>query len=204
MKIETVAINDIKLFPNNPRKGNINLIAQSLESFGQYKPITVNKNTNEILVGNHTYQAAQALNWKTIDVVYVNVDEETAKKIVLIDNRAVDMGEYDNESLLEMLELLDTLENSGYNEEDFDSVIARLEEETTVNIKEAQEGTNIAEFGERFLTKDTKMLLVELENDDYIWAIDRLGQYRNTHNLSNNSEAIVKLMEEATNERAPQ
>jgi len=61
MKSEKVSIDTIKTYPNNPRRGNVSLIKESLTEYGQYKPITVNLATNQILVGNHTYQAAVEL-----------------------------------------------------------------------------------------------------------------------------------------------
>ena len=126
MEIKKVSLGDLKLYRNNPRKGNVDLIAESLERYGQYKPITVNEATGEILAGNHTYQAAQSLGWADIDVVYVNVDDTTAAKIVAIDNRTSDNGTYDNEQLAKLLEALPELDGTGYTFEEYDSLLAEM------------------------------------------------------------------------------
>jgi len=200
MKSELVPVDSIKTYPNNPRRGNVNLIKESLEAFGQYKPITVNLATNHILVGNHTYQAALELGWKEIAVTYVNVNEKTAAKIVLIDNRATDLGKYDNEALLELLEMLNDLEHTGYTDDQFDDVLARIEEEKTPTFAE----NPMSDYSERFLQKATRMLMLEYPNEVYLWATDKLGKYRAERGLSSNAEAVLKLVETATNAKAPE
>ena len=211
MNIIKVNLNDIKPYPNNPRRGNVKLIAESLAEYGQYKPITVNKPTNEILVGNHTYAAAKSLGWTEIDVNYIDVDEATAAKIVLIDNRASDLSSYDNNALLELLERLDDLEHTGYGEDEFDDVLARIEEEKTPSVKEAISKNSMDEISgqieglaERYKAVDTRVFMVELENHVYIWTIEQLAKQRLKTGAASNSEALVKMLEENYNEKAPE
>ena len=199
MKSEKVSIDTIKTYPNNPRRGNVSLIKESLTEYGQYKPITVNLATNQILVGNHTYQAAVELGWKEIEVTYVNVDDKTAAKIVLIDNKATDLGKYDNEALLELLESLNDLEHTGYSVDQYDDVLARIEEEKTPTFAD----NPMAEYSERFTQKATRMLMMDYPNEIYLWVMDKLAQFRNQNQLVSNSEAILKLVETITNEKAP-
>lgn len=206
-----VALNELQPYPNNPRKGNVKLIAESLSEYGQYKPVTVNRATGQILVGNHTYAAAKELGWKEIAVTYIEVDEETAAKIVLIDNRATDLSEYDNNALLELLERLNNLEHTGYGDEEFDDVLAKLEEENTPRVidglaKNGQDeiASQIETLADRYKAVDTRVFMVELENTLYIWVIEQLGKYRHKTGALSNSDALVKLLEENYNEKAPQ
>lgn len=210
MKAEMVAVEELKQYPNNPRRGNIKLIKESLSEYGQYKPITVNKATREILVGNHTYAAAKELGWKEIAVNYIEVDAETAAKIVLIDNRATDLSGYDNNALLELLEKLNDLEHTGYGDDEFDDVLARIEEEKTPRVidglaKAGQDeiASQIETLADRYKAVDTRVFMVELENALYIWVIEQLGKYRAKSAAISNSEALVKLLEENYKEEAP-
>lgn len=107
----------------NPRKGNIKAIAESLRELGQFKPIVVNRGTatgrpNEVLAGNHTRLAAESLGWPTVDVSWVDVDEETAAKIVLADNRTSDLATYDDDALLDLIGGLENSIGTGYSVED--------------------------------------------------------------------------------------
>ncbi|MDK7111365.1 ParB N-terminal domain-containing protein, partial [Corynebacterium amycolatum] len=78
----------LQAYHRNPRRGNVTKIAESLKIRGQYRPIVVNKGTytdreNEILAGNHTWQAAKKLHWDTIQIVTVDVDADQAAQIVV-------------------------------------------------------------------------------------------------------------------------
>src|SRR5438552_16588170 len=109
LKTRAVPIDEPRLYPDNPRRGDLEAIKESLARNGQYRPIVVNERTGEVLAGNHTLRAARELGWKTIDVTYVDADPERAKRIVLADNRTNDLAGYDSEALVELLEELPDL-----------------------------------------------------------------------------------------------
>ena len=119
---DLVDLSQLKRFPGNPREGDIGAISESLRILGQYRPIVVNKRTNEILKGNHTAAAASALGWTQIAVVWVDADPEQATRIVLADNRTADKATYDNDLLLSTLQSLDSLDGTGFDQEDFADV----------------------------------------------------------------------------------
>lgn len=114
---ESVALDSIKLYHQNPRVGNVDAIAESLAINGQYRPIVVQRSSNEILTGNHTWKAAKQLGWPTIQVVYVDVDDKAAKRIVLADNRTSDLSSYDADVLAEVLKGLPDAQGTGYTDE---------------------------------------------------------------------------------------
>jgi site-specific DNA-methyltransferase (adenine-specific) len=116
-----VPIAGLKLYGKNPRRGNA--IAESLQAHGQYKPIVARTGTNEVLAGNHTLRAAWQLGWTEIAATFVDVDDETAARIVLVDNRASDLGTYDDGALAELLDGLEGLEGTGYDQHDLDRLL---------------------------------------------------------------------------------
>jgi DNA modification methylase len=126
--VEHVAIDSVKPFPGNPRRGDISAIKASLEANGQYRPIVVNRLTMEVLAGNHTLEAAKKLGWNEITVTYVEADPARAKRIVLADNRTNDLAGYDNESLVELLSDLEDFEGTGYDQEDLDALLDELDQ----------------------------------------------------------------------------
>lgn len=89
--------------PGNPRVGDIEAIALSLEQFGQVKPIVVHPGEDgrfTILAGNHTTEAARSLGWTHIAcVVGAEMDESDAAAFALMDNRVAELG-YTDEALL--------------------------------------------------------------------------------------------------------
>lgn len=129
VETETVDITSLKPYPKNPRRGDVDEIAQSLKVNGQYKPIVVNRRDQTILAGNHTWRAARSLGWTHIAVSYVDVDDYGAQKIVLADNRTSDMSTYDDTKLLELLESLPSLEGTGFKPVDLEQLQTLIEGE---------------------------------------------------------------------------
>lgn len=103
----TVEVERLKPHPNNPRRGDINAIAASLERFGQVKPLIVQRSTGYIVAGNHTFQAAKKLGWKTVQILVKDMDDDEAKGYLVADNRTSDKGTYDQKELHKALVELD-------------------------------------------------------------------------------------------------
>lgn len=123
-----VPINSLKPYDKNPRIGDVGAIAESLEENQQYRPIVVQKSTQKILAGNHTWQAAKFLGWETIAVVFVDVDDTHAAKIVLADNRTNDLASYDAKMLTEVLASLPDVAGTGYSQSDLEVLLDQIEE----------------------------------------------------------------------------
>jgi ParB/Sulfiredoxin domain len=113
---EYIPTDSLRPHPDNPRRGNVAAICESLERNGQYRPLVVNRQTMEVLCGNHTLRAARELGWEKIAVTFVDVDSEQAKRILLVDTRTNDRATYDLEALLEVLQGLDDLGGTGYDD----------------------------------------------------------------------------------------
>jgi ParB-like chromosome segregation protein Spo0J len=160
-----VALEAIEIFnpyPGNARRGDVGMIADSLELHGQYKPIVVNKGTkapglaNTILAGNHTWQAALQLGWEKIDVHWVDVDEHQARNIVLIDNKANDSATYDVEALVDMLTEFPDLEGTGFTRDELDTLLEELDTPDEADIPDMPADTGPENYN----------LLVECDSED--------------------------------------
>ena len=111
-----VPIDSIQSHPRNPRKGDIQGIAESLRVNGQYSPVIVDDRNSFILAGNHTWRAAKSLGWDEIAVLRVDVDDQQAKRILLADNRTSDLATYDRPNLIHLIEsLTPNFEGSGWD-----------------------------------------------------------------------------------------
>lgn len=131
---QMVPIMELREFPNNPRRGDVELLVESLNYHGQYRPIVANRRTSEVLAGWHTLKAARKLGWQMIAVTWVDVDPITAKRIVLADNRLTDLANYDDTALLDLLMMLESLEGTGFNHDDLiklESIVTGQLEEMT-------------------------------------------------------------------------
>lgn len=152
---ETVLVDVSKLkgYDKNPRKGNVKAIAESLKTNSQYRPIVVQKSSMKILAGNHTWKAAKELGWKKIAAVFVDVNDEEAKRIVLADNRTNDLADYDNTILAELLKDLGTSTGTGYSEDDMNAIMNAV-------AADAEDVMYVAhEAGERALAQDDQLFV---------------------------------------------
>jgi len=120
--IQSVTISSLTPYPTNPRRGDVDAIALSLTAHGQYRPIVVQASTKQVLAGNHTLKAAKKLGWKKIKAVLVDVDDDTAKKIVLADNRLTDLAGYNEPLLKSLLEALPELDGTGFTESEVETL----------------------------------------------------------------------------------
>jgi DNA modification methylase len=121
-----VPVSSLKPYGRNPRKGDVKAIAESLQRHGQYRPIVVNARTQEVLAGNHTLRAARELGWEEIAATFVDVDDDTAARIVLVDNRSNDVAGYDDALLAQLLGDLPDLDGTGYQPEDLDALLSSV------------------------------------------------------------------------------
>jgi site-specific DNA-methyltransferase (adenine-specific) len=116
-----VPIESITLHPRNPRIGDVEAVAASLQRFGQLKPLVVQASTRFVVAGNHLLRAAQKLGWTSIAANVEAMDDATATAYGLADNRTADLGDYDYNLLAAMLaeeEAADNLAATGYDADD--------------------------------------------------------------------------------------
>ncbi len=121
-----VPIGSVELHPRNPRRGDVDAVAASLQRFGQQKPVVVQASTGHVVAGNHLLRAARQLGWAEVAASVVELDDASAVAYMLADNRTADLGGYDDALLAAILaeqRAEDNLAATGY---DADAVAALL------------------------------------------------------------------------------
>lgn len=134
-----VPLEELVTLPNNPKKGDVAAVAKSYKIFGQRKSIVARKDENgvgTILAGNTQYKACRdVLDWTHIAVVFVDDDDQKAIAYALTDNRTADLGEYDNELLLDAIarvEDMDIRDATGYDQDDIQALLEAVEQEPVI------------------------------------------------------------------------
>jgi len=127
--VELVPLEKLTTHPENPRRGDVAAIAEGMSAYGQYQNIVAQRSTGYVLVGNHRYLAARRLGWENMAVAWLDVDDVTARKVMLWDNRSSDRSAYDEDALAELLASLnDDYAGTGYDPDDVDDLLAGLEQ----------------------------------------------------------------------------
>lgn len=133
-----IPIDSVGPFPGNPREGDVGAIVESLRRFGQQKPVVVQESSRYIVAGNHLWRAAKALGWPEIAANVVAMDDKTAEAYLIADNRTSELGSYDEDALGEMLRKLaqeGNLKGTGYDGDDVDDFLRRLERENAGKVE---------------------------------------------------------------------
>lgn len=198
LKTELVPINALQVYHKNPRVGNVDEIAKSLHINSQFKPVVVNVGThtgrqNEILAGNHTWLAArreviwqengkthEKPVWEYIYASFVDVDDETATRIVLADNATSDKGTYDDSLLAELLHSLPEISGSGYTFDEVDDILKDFNTDDLDNSSNLDDVlSNMPDaYGDEDTNKDPKRKIIEQETEEDRQRAEKRGATR--------------------------
>lgn len=129
---ETVSIDAITAHPANPRRGDLDAITDSITAHGFFGACVVQRSSGHILIGNHRWLAARAAGETSVPVLYVDVDDEVARRIMVADNRTAELASWDMAALHAVLSELsgteDGLGGIGFTEDDLAALTAELDE----------------------------------------------------------------------------
>lgn len=164
-----IPLDQLTPFPGNAKRGNVQTILASLRRNGQYRSLVVREidhGARIVLAGNHTMRAldehgpgdcAQTVTtaagehpcgicgndsaWEpAARCEIVRCDDDTARRINLVDNRAADLGTYDTDALADLLtDLDDDLDGTGYTTDDLDSLAATLAAPDWERLRDAED-----------------------------------------------------------------
>lgn len=125
-----VPLDDLTEHPDNPRQGDVGAIIQSVEANGFYGAIVAQRSTGRVLAGNHRLKALRQLGVAEVPVVWADVDDSTARRILLADNRANDLAAYNDSALADLLRTVlaedGTLDGTLFDGDDLDALLADL------------------------------------------------------------------------------
>jgi hypothetical protein len=127
--VTMTSVDDLVLHPDNPRSGNVDAIAASIEQNGWYGVVVAQRSTRRVLAGNHRLLAARSIGVDTVPVYWLDVDDATASRVLLADNRLNDLATYNDEVLVDLLTRQvddDNLLGTGYTQDDVDDLVAML------------------------------------------------------------------------------
>jgi ParB-like chromosome segregation protein Spo0J len=130
MQIQRIEISKLTGDPANARKHgdrNIQTIVESLNRFGQQKPIVVDS-SNCVRAGNGTLEAARSLGWTHLDCVVTDLKGSDAIAYAIADNRTAELAEWDDGVLvatLEGLQLEDLLTSAGFSDDELKELMEK-------------------------------------------------------------------------------
>lgn len=131
--IPLTPVDEFVQHPKNARDGDLGTIAESIKENGFYGAVQVQRSTGWIVVGNHRWEAAAALlGMAALPRLVIDVDDETALRMLVMDNRSSDLASYDERRQAALLVDLQRetdrgLAGTGWTPEELDQLLSDLE-----------------------------------------------------------------------------
>lgn len=122
-----VQVGDLEPHPDNPHQGDVNVIAESIAKNGFYGTVLVQASRMRIIAGEHRWRGAKANGLEQVPALIIDVDDDTATRIMLADNRTAEYGAYDDQVLAELLRGLDDLDGTGWSDDDLNDLLTDLD-----------------------------------------------------------------------------
>ncbi len=194
---------ELHTHPDNPRRGDLDAVEDSLRRFGQVRPVLANEQ-GTILAGNHTYRAAmERLGWTEVAAVRSSLAREEERAYLLADNRLADLGAYHDEALIDALTELGEggrLEGTGYSFDDLDDLISRADRVATTALEEFEGG--YAETDEEHEAREARagaqeavrQLVLVFEGGSYDRAAEAVRTLERAYSTSGTSATILEAI----------
>jgi hypothetical protein len=215
---EMISISQLQQHPDNPRRGNVAMIKDSVDTNGFYGALIVQRSTHRVLAGNHRLQAAQQAGITELPVLWVDVDDDKARRILLADNRTNDTASYDETALIALLQDLDmsewSLAGTGYEAADLDDLLVQQENDTPrpgpdgeapkQNApSEPEEGFNRYEHRDEWEASGRRLIILDFPVPLFVWVQERLAEVGAAQSIEANTDIIVSLLQAATGQQPP-
>ena len=195
-------------YPGNPRKGDVPAIKESIKTNGFYGTILVQMGTRYVVGGNSRLHAVRELGLRTVPVMWLDIDEKQAKRILLVDNRLPDMATYDTDLLATLLQDMadsDSLDGTGYDADYLDDLLGRIEVElepvpfeggyieTPEEVEERQAIGGITKA-----SQGLREVVLVYPEDEYQLFVSCLSKLRTAYGSDTTSSTILEALTEAS------
>lgn len=128
---EAVPVDSVVPHPDNVNEGDVGAIVESLDALGFFGAVLVQKSTRRIISGEHRWKAAVERGAATLPMFFVDVDDDEARRMMLVDNETARKGHNRADELAALLvELENTpkgLVGTGYDGDDLGALLKDLE-----------------------------------------------------------------------------
>jgi hypothetical protein len=197
---EAIAVEELSEHPDNPRRGDDEAVAESIDANGFFGAVLVHKQTGHVLAGNTRLRVARAADEPSIPGFWIDCDEATAKRILLADNRVSDLAYYDDQRLLAVLQSVNddggNLVGTGYDGSAMELLMqAQASDEIMGGVRQ---GETPHDRMEAYEAADIRSLILPYGHDDYEQVVDGLQALRSALGLDTNADVIKHLVAEAT------
>lgn len=196
-------VTDLVLHPRNPRMGDVGAIVESIEANGFFGSLVAQVSTSYVLAGNHRLQGAIHCGLDKVPVHWIDVDDETALRILVADNRTSDLAMNDDDVLSDLLREVAVLEEgltgTGYDGEDLDRLLADIERNNAdLDLSDIgdvlDDGLTPAEREQSWRESGIRSFILPYSSDDFPRIVEAFAEHRRELEIESNSELVAHLL----------
>jgi hypothetical protein len=190
-----VPVGDIEQHPNNPRRGDDASVRDSMEHNDFFGAILVQRSTGYVIAGNTRYRVMVSDGAETIPAFWVDCDDETAKRIMLADNRTSDLAFYDDEQLFGLLRDLNQsegLDGTGYDRAAYELLLQSIESDHIVG--GIRQGVEPDERIDAYNELDVRSIILPYASDEYEEVAMSMAALRETLGFPSNADLVKHLV----------
>jgi hypothetical protein len=208
MRIEYVAIDAVLKWPRNPKLHDENTLDSSIERFGYVQPLLFDETSGRLVAGHGRLDALQRRKregkepparvkisdsgaWLVPVVRGVGfANEQEAEAFLLVDNRLVELGGWDDKQLAEMLESLqstDGIDSIGWSGKEIDRLIADTRGEVVIGTLPEQAAVVYEEGA-------VKQMVFYFSGDEFDSVISRMAAIMDSNKLGSHTELFMHLL----------
>jgi ParB-like chromosome segregation protein Spo0J len=207
IRIEYVPLSKVEKWPRNPKLHDTEQLSASVERFGFVQPILLDEKTNRLVAGHGRLETLRKMkdsgkqppprikvsngDWLVPVVRGVSFkNEKEAEAYLVADNRQVELGGWDEESLAELLRGQEIdLTGVGWSSKEIDDLV----KQPTVEIGVPQTERRVYE------TTDIKQIVLYFDSAGFEDVIMRLNRLMTERKITSHTQAFMLLLEDYEN-----
>ncbi len=194
-----VPLDELHDFPGNPNEGDVGAVGESVDEVGFYQVLFVQKSSNRILAGHTRRDTLRDKGETHAPVVYLDVDDEAATRILVGDNEIPRRTSRADDSALAAL-LVDLQQQTergivgtGWDGSDLDRLLADLSTE----IVRSDGGQTAVERFSSFSASEIRQIVLIVDVAAFDRAVRILRRMRDVDSdLESNTAAVLALLDQ--------
>lgn len=196
----TAALDALIEHPRNPRRGKVEVVAESIEANGFYGAIIAQRSTGYVLAGHTRRRALLDEGATGGPVLWLECDDDTALRILLADNQAAAVATWDDRALADLLaELALTdaeLAGTGFAPVELSELAADMSLPEPLPAPVNSNSTTAAKLDEYQNTQLRQVVLV-FQQADYDRFVDALEAVRAATGAASYAAVVTPLVYQA-------
>ena len=191
-----VPIDSVEEWPDNPRKGDLDALVDSILTNGFYTICAAQSSTSRLVIGNHRRKALKRIGATQIPVIRLPLTDEDAIRIVLGDNRTSDLAFYDDPTLFQLLQQLDgDFRGTAYDRASYELLLQSMEGESILG--HIAQGFVPSDRIDAYNELDIRNIILPYHGSDYDLMANALMRLREMWGLDTNADVVERLVHDA-------